>query len=336
MRIAIFLIGLSLSPTAAFANGATYGGSGGNVYPVYNADVSMPEEHVRLTIEGDDASWYTSTVSFECTFHLVNHGKAMLVPMGFPLVQDGFEDAAPDSAALNFHADVDGEPLLLRRANDGAVILFGVRFRPGQERVLHVTYELPWSWSDLSLYPADITYILRTGRLWRDPIGHGVVEIVSGFKAPVLAFSFTPAPTSFEGGVARWEFRNLRPEEDIRIRFSPEVAEGYEGRFVGPYEFRRLPAHRSARELLDLLGGEWEEAVHEDWGTDYVESGRTAAADSARVQRQFLEGEGRTRILTPIESLNLAYAREVERVCTETRDRIALASALNAVHRRFW
>jgi len=48
VRITTLLCGLLLVPAAAFGNGATYGGSGGNIYPVYNAEVSMPQEHVRL------------------------------------------------------------------------------------------------------------------------------------------------------------------------------------------------------------------------------------------------------------------------------------------------
>jgi hypothetical protein len=332
VRITTLLCGLLLVPAAAFGNGATYGGSGGNIYPVYNAEVSMPEEHVRLTIDGDDAG----TVSFDCTFHLVNHGGPSMIPMGFPLVLDGWADwAEPDSATLDFQVDVDGEPIVARRAKDGDVLLFGVDFGGRNERTVHVTYTLPWSWADMSLYPASMTYVLRTGGLWRDPIGHGIIEVVSGSSAPLVAFTFDPPPTSFEAGVARWEFRNLRPEKDITIHFSPGIAEAYEGRFGGPYDFQRLPPHRAARELLELVDGEWQEYLGGDWAKDaYGE--RTQAADSARAARILLEDEARMRVLTPIEALNLEYARAIERACTESRDGPQLAAALAALRRRFW
>ena len=55
-----------------------------------------------------------------------------------------------------------------------------------------------------------------------------------------------------------------------------------------------------------------------------------------RAARILLEGEARMRVLTPIESLNLEYARAIERACTESRDGPQLAAALGALRRRFW
>lgn len=330
MRIATILVVLMLVPVAAFPNGATYGGTGSDVYPVHNSNVSMREEHVRLTIQGD------SVVSFDCTFHFVNHGEPGVVAMGFPLVPDGSTGwTAPDSAALGFRVKVDGKPAAVRRANLGTVLLWDVPFGEDEEKTVEVSYDLPWSWADMSLYPASISYVLKTGALWRDPIEHGVIEVVSGSRVPLVAFSFDPVPTSFEEGVARWEFRHERPAEDVTVRFNSDVGRRFEGRFTGPYDVPRLPPHSSARELLELVDGEWEMYLTDD-NPDWLENGRTSTADSARVARRRLESEGRTRELTSIERLNLEYARAVERVCSRPRPAEELEAELRSLHERFW
>ena len=334
-----FLLGLLLLPATTFANGATYGGSGSDVYPVMNSDVAMESEYVRLTIQqDDDRSFWTSSVAFDCTFRFVDHGATDVVHMGFPLVPLYHGVAvAPDSARLGFRAEIDGVPVPVRGAKDGEVLLWDVPFAGVRERTVRVRYTLPWSWSDLSLYPGSMTYVLETGALWRDPIGHGVVELVGGTNTPLVAFSFDPIPTSFDHGVARWEFRNARPSKNVVIRFSPEIAEGYAGRFAGPYELGRLPDARSAREFLELVDGEWEEFVLEgDSDLMEVDPAGHAAVDSARVARRALEESARSRVLTPIERINLAYARAVERTIGRTHSRMQLEAALHALHERFW
>jgi hypothetical protein len=337
---ALTLAILALASSHARGNGATYGGSGADVYPIENHQVSMRKEFIVLTVQGDDTSWRSSEVSFDCTFWFVNHGDRTTVPMGFPLAADssGWE-VPPDSSALGFRVAVDGTPAGFRRASDGRVLLWPVAFAAGQERVVHVEYFLPWSSSDLSLYRQSITYVLRTGALWRDPIAESVLEVRSGVHMPLVAMSFDPPPDRYQAGTARWIFHDVRPTRDLRVSFNPELADKFSGRFEGPVDFKRVGPGRAARELLELIDLEWEESLLAyqpsvgDPPDLEAEHRRAETADSARAAR--IELEARVH-LSPIERMNLGYARAVERACRNPAPASGLTAKLAEIHRRFW
>ena len=331
------ILSLLLIPVVAQANGATYGGTGSDIYPIENHEISMKREHILLTVQGDDAGWWTSSVVFDCRFEFVNHGKATTIRMGFPLAPDGLEDFAPDSSAIGFRVKVDGTPVKVTSAKRGLVLLWPVHFEKNQTRLVRVEYVMPWGTADMALYPLSTAYVLKTGALWRDPIESSVIELTTGPRTPFPSLSLDPAPTVIERGVARWEYENVRPAQDIRIRFSPGLAEKFEGRFVSTFRPEDHPL-RASREFLDLIEGEWEESL--TYSGDRDSSIDTMARNEIEAEAQgwrfSLEIQANSHKLDPLEKLNLEYARAVETACQTARTNGELAQRLAAVHERFW
>jgi len=334
----VLVLSLLLVPALARANGATYGGVGSDVYPIENHEISMRREHILLMVEGDDAGWTTSSVRFDCRFEFVNHGKATTIRMGFPLAPEGFEDVAPDTSILGFQVKVDGAIVKATPAKHGLVLLWPVHFAENQTRLVRVEYVMPWGTADMALYPLMTSYVLKTGALWRDPIESSVIELQTGSRTPFPSLSLDPLPAVIERGVARWEYKDVRPAQDIRIRFSPGLAQKFEGRFVGKVRFADRPLLAS-RQFLDLVDGEWEESLSDSGGdrdSSFDTTARNGVEGEAIGWRSTLEAQARSRELDSLEQLNLEYARAVETTCRNAHTRGELVRQLAALHRRFW
>ncbi len=176
-----FMIGLPLN--VARADDAMVGAVGYGVMPLDNDQIEMVSEVVEVWLYGPSAE-------VEATFDFHNMGKATEVLMGFP--QEKGREGRGDSPELeDFKAYVDGvevevtfkEQVEPRKGLDFAGwYTFKVAFAPGQTRVVRNTYR------GAHTYVSDgcrfFNYVLRTGGLWKGPIGQAdiIVHLQDGLS----------------------------------------------------------------------------------------------------------------------------------------------------------
>ncbi len=180
-------------------------------------------------IEGDIAREQTQV---RCEFVFVNDGPATTVTMGFPAFR-GYGETGPRHAVpilRSFRSWVDGKAVSTRIVERSPKpgrppnrwYVKGVRFEPGQRRVVRDEYlqpngEIVGQW----FFP----YALRTGASWHGPIEH--VEVILKWTEEYEWKPFTeardalPWEASEDGRTLRWAAESLEPEGDILLHFRP-------------------------------------------------------------------------------------------------------------------
>ncbi|MEW6523849.1 MAG: hypothetical protein AB1445_09845 [Bacillota bacterium] len=208
----------------ASADDASLGRVGEAVQPLFNNQVRMVSEEVRVTVTPGH-----SRVDATFTFH--NTGPAVTVLVGFP-------EQAPDPDRGHFGDDlllhdflafVDGKEVAVRRepglvpaVNPRAIdypawYTWEVEFHADQTRVLQNTYwvkNLAWS-NGVTM----AGYILVTGSTWLGPIGHARVTMEFDGVFPHQLMCIQPGDYRFEGDTLVWEWRDLDPLFDIEVFF---------------------------------------------------------------------------------------------------------------------
>lgn len=231
--------GLGFTAAPALADDAALGRQGETVYPIREPAVRMASEEVRLKVSPQN-TWV------DVTFTFVNDGPAREVLVGFPVGSPGGDELRGDLELHDFRAWVDGEAVTAER-RDGvhpqeplvdehgraltypAWFTWTIPFESGQQRTVRNTYRATNYHN--SSDEAATGYILRTGRVWRGPIGKArIVVELDGILPGQLSGVF---PTSYywQGERMVWEFLDFEPERDITLRFRmrPEVWPGGEG-----------------------------------------------------------------------------------------------------------
>lgn len=197
------------------ANDTAMGAVGGTLQPMAeHPSIRMVSEDIRIQVRPDK-------ISVTCKFIFRNEGKAVDVEMGFP------EDHGGDSSGFAyFRARVDGKPVTVAHAKTKHNDMGGgrdwwvktVHFEPGQTRVVEDFYG--GNPSGDSLGGTWVTYVLKTGKNWKGPIGHAVITMdlsaVSDFQTLV------PSPAGYrkQGNSITWEWRDFEPRDDIRLSYT--------------------------------------------------------------------------------------------------------------------
>lgn len=206
----------------ARADDSVLGRSGETVIPLTDATIQMVAEKVILALDG-------KRTQADLTFTFTNDGPARTVLMGFPMGKNPTERAG-DLELHDFKTWVDGEPVEVKRETGGppptggnveypAWMTWPVSFGEGQTRVVRNTY-----WGSHRFYSnGDIWagYILKTGSVWKGPIGHAVIRVRPDFL-PVDLAQLSPADYRWEGDELVWEWRDFEPEADIDVVWNPE------------------------------------------------------------------------------------------------------------------
>jgi hypothetical protein len=235
--ILCFLLVWAVVASPAEANDTRLGRSPAGVYPLQDTAVAMVDELIVVSIEQLQGEMYGADV--RCRFRFVNRGPATTILMGFPAELEGYLDMNPDGdlSVHDFAAELDGQPLAVAMETGidvegidlGWDVLrwatFDVPFGPGQERELVHTYSLVLT-GDVT-GQSEVGYVVTTGGLWAEPIGHVRVEFEMGQVKPWEVTSLFPAPVfRFEGeggGSSQntWVFEayDLRPRYNPTIRF---------------------------------------------------------------------------------------------------------------------
>lgn len=281
------LLGLSawlfLAAPAA-ADDASLGRQGETVYPINDNQVWMVAEAVDLRVR-------SRRTEVEVSFTFRNEGPAREVLMGFPVGSPYREEGRGDPELHEFAAWVDGEPLDVRREKGVAALAsavdeagrpldypewltFSVPFGEGETRTVKNRYWASNYYNSIGMISTG--YILRTGRVWKGPIGSAVVSVYLDGVAPHQIISARPAAFRWEDDRLVWRLKEFEPDEDVTILWgtrpeevppSPELFDvlnqaewkgGTEGLLILQEAQKGRVAREGAPDMVDLTLAKFE------------------------------------------------------------------------------
>jgi hypothetical protein len=222
----LFIKFLLLSASAAIADTGYFGGAGQSVIPLYNTQIQMIDEHVIIYPFGN--KWKA-----ECEFIFYNTGPAETVQMGFPDFPNGeweYMDSVQlkrDTTIKQFKCYIDCNPVEwsmkigIKEPSDTIlesyprVFTWKVQFDEKQTRKNHVSYIFEGDRENNDLLT--LTYVLRTGALWKGPISNGTIKVVLNLLDSAVVSVIKPEWYKIYGDTIVWEFSNLEPKQNIYI-----------------------------------------------------------------------------------------------------------------------
>ena len=227
-RLLCIFLGLVLfftSTAFAYADDAILGGAGKTVYPITSADIRMVAETVNITVDG--------MKSFvDCEFIFKNEGKAITIEVGFP-ENVPRKDWGDNTRIYAFKASVDGKACAVTRKKGSKPVsdelenlvypywhTFKVRLEKNQTVKVKNSY---WTYNTMdSMGGISAGYILKTGAVWKGPIGKADINLtIKGFMPYNDLFasgdeSYAPSEVS-SSGVVKWRLKDFEPMKDIYI-----------------------------------------------------------------------------------------------------------------------
>lgn len=243
-----------LPPATGRADIYTVSRQGGAIIPVISTDVSMDAETVLIE-RGDDGFAATAT------FLMRNQSdKAVECTVAFPVTGSSYSgtldinrefkvriksgtdqraEFAPVVARLQINRKIEPTPAADGRAFAGKFdfpecVLWEAGWAPGETKTIQVSYDMGaetvLSGSNFMAGAVQMLYIVRTGALWKGPIGKADITM-RGFErrdAGVQLVSY-PQQAHWNGPTeVSWHFENWKPTEDIWFKqafFGPVTAE---------------------------------------------------------------------------------------------------------------
>jgi hypothetical protein len=244
-------------PGLAFANDSEFGGAGADLVPLSEQQVEMRSEDIRLSAGGDE--W-----SVEASYVFFNTADAPVkVQVGFPEFRCE-SDEGIDCAGVAFRGletRVNGEPVKHRQGKLGkkhgwadflgVVWLFDVTFPPGEPVNVQHRYRLK-SGGNVS-GDSFTSYVTRTGRSWKGPIGHAKFTCVlppyvrAVYDYSVKGLTLRPPRVIQNDGKPRLELvvegDNWKPEGGVGFAYNeyqslePIAARKRNGTLAEPHRF---------------------------------------------------------------------------------------------------
>lgn len=247
MRRLICLLALCLTGPA-LANDGEFYGSGADLYPVKNAHITMAREALHIEQLGPHRQSYVSRWGVHLRYEFKNtHTEPVTVQMGFPehcqrSVED-MEVEAPSCkkpAIEDFEAWVDQVkvPVAIKTPTAAGALpddrydrvhTFTVSFKPGETKVVEHRYT--HGGYIVSPFNSGLAYILKTGGLWKGPIGQLNIQIVLKAEWATIrdVSKALPKPDfqGWQGGTyqMKWTLKDFAPKGDID--FLLEEPKGY-------------------------------------------------------------------------------------------------------------
>ncbi len=225
------LIFITIATLPVYPDGASYHGEGRTVWPIRNDQVEMTEERVIIRYD-PQRDWFEA----DCQYVLHNTGEATNVLMGFPDEDDfnppGITDIGP--TVLGFRAWVDGRkvPIQVKTGlpspvypdlKHKRVLTWQTKFNSGQTRTVRNCYHFK------GIYYAEkcrlIRYILRTGKVWKGPIGTAEI-IVHGLPKDCL-MGISPPGYRIDADQCTWTLKAFEPDSDIEILANEHVLQWF-------------------------------------------------------------------------------------------------------------
>jgi hypothetical protein len=266
----------SLGGSPAHADDCRLGRTPEGVYPLEDSSITMVDEVILIRLDHERS--YSPVTHVSCEFTFTNAGPPDTILMGFPTRLRLAEDEDPamhDLETSGFEASVDGRPVEvtfrhgLKPPGTGRLpevsewATFEVSFASGQRRVIRHSYTASCTvWSNGEVLAG---YILTTGALWAQPIGHVRVEFDMGAVSPWYISRMFPSGWTFQQeNTWVYEASDLRPQHDLAIIYNcrpllddPNMPEHLGPKAYAAWRAEFEQADRAARSpiaLRDLLG----------------------------------------------------------------------------------
>jgi hypothetical protein len=247
---------ISILPVPATADLAPMSYDGHSFTPVSHPDIRMARETVDIRI-GDrvSADRHHRWVHVSARFFMYNDAPDTAVfDVGFPVstMWLGSDTSKPDSERMarsleelremgiyDFRVSVDSGPHIelkpeivfgvyrYRRESDYLWFRWNMAFPPG-ETVVDVTYNLRTNYGYWRI-DQHTTYVLATGRFWKDSIGVADVriELPAGHDS-IPAYTIWPDNYERHGNVFSWHWEDYEPEPNAIVTLGfcpPEIFE---------------------------------------------------------------------------------------------------------------
>lgn len=263
LRRLLLVAGLFAVLGGARADMYTVRRQGAMIVPQKSTDVSMDAETVTIT---------RGEYGFETTavFVMRNQSDATVASLiAFPVVGASYAGTVDVNREFKVrvkdgHAGAAFVPVQARLENNRGrerakgpfdfdeCVVWDVTWAPGETKTIEVAYELgepiPLPGSSALASGWQLTYVVRTGALWKGPIGRADIVM----KFPVESWGseyFLPLRRTSYPEVARWDglrqiswhFENWTPTDDIWVRsagwggFEPAKADNFFVQLPTPY-----------------------------------------------------------------------------------------------------
>ncbi len=245
------------------ADDSEFWGEGETVWPVENNEIEMVAETIR--VQPGENRW-----DAQCIFVLRNTGEKTEIQVGFP-DQTGWEpEAEPKNGTIrNFRCFVDGREVTVEHKKGiqnplnpelqyPFAYVWKVSFKKGQTRIVGNTY----TFGGFHRANGDevLTYVLKTGALWKDKIREADIIFDLGQHDPEFASSIKPSGYLTVGHKLHWVFKDFEPKNDIEISLGPLLQEWYKR--VDKYG--ESDSIEILKDLLDVSQWIWERKYARD------------------------------------------------------------------------
>jgi len=263
---------------------------GNTPMPRQEAAVSMDSETVHIRPGGNG-------FLARCTFQMRSHAKEVLTrKMAFPVVDPRYAGVMKE----DFHVEIDEGGKRRRVAtrvkmtrtesswaeefyfepdhakfNYPGFVVWDVTWLPGETKTIHVSYDMGAARTYSGIVDGwSLLYVVRTGALWKGPIGKAEISIEFGKDVPSHRTSATPLILSYpkqarwvSTSKVRWRFSRWEPTEDIRVTSLGWVGLTREVKrrffYALPHPYRGDSARYTVKYLDELVEKElapWREA----------------------------------------------------------------------------
>jgi len=252
-------------PAIAFGDDAEFEGEGETIWPIENKEIEMVAETVIVKPAGEQ--WDATAI-----FILRNTGGKTKLQVGFPDMVNESRDLDLEKGTIrNFKCYIDGKEVRVKHKTGiknalnperyyPYAFVWKMSFKKGQTRIIRNTY----TFGGYHNTSGDeiLTYVLKTGALWKDKIGVADITFNLGLHDPGFASSIKPSGYIIEGNKLHWILKDFEPKDDMEISLIPLLWEWYKrvDKYGGSDSIEIL------KDLLDISQWMWEKKYVRDKG----------------------------------------------------------------------
>ena len=207
-----------------YADDGYFRGMGNTAMPIYHTNIEMVSEVVNIT--------YGEPISVECEFIFKNSGEHETIQMGFPdspRNPRGRDGQRQTGSIENFITLIDGVSVEVHRkrgiANkdfpklDEYPNVFAWKVNLAKGEIKRVINKYQFYSNQISNGDISISYILKTGALWKGAIGKADIYFHFNDLDPRFLYKYGIEPREFvvKNNSIEWHFKDFEPEQNIVI-----------------------------------------------------------------------------------------------------------------------
>ncbi len=215
----VFFVLPSFLQNVTYADAAPVFLGGVNIMPYNENSITLKEENLNIQFK-NVGSYSSTTATVYAKFIFVNTGDKISLKTGFPFglaKKKGFN--TPNRVA-NVKVKIDGKaitPNLIRSETSkyDPWIYFNISFDKNETRTLEVTY-------DAIPVGGYFLYVLKTGALWKGPIGILNIDLKFPYRAVYPnVLNVKPSGYITKGSELLYHLVNFEPTSNIEVEFLP-------------------------------------------------------------------------------------------------------------------